>query len=239
MLPAILNRILLRSRPAGFLALTAIMIAVASAEEPQTQSVDLENARDMRFCEILVIKDGLVDIYNSSGLGNCPEDQWNELDPKALASQMGVDAIQKNGPHYWVMDSQTLGLGETKSFNGIPARWGAQISASFLGGSEGSSPYKQFKTCKSQKMVYDKGNKVWEMVDSDGNVWILQAHEAQFSLQDLDDLGSRMTSLPEGWSWRSRKLEKQLVLDLKQSECNMGIGDEFHQYYTLVPPGLL
>jgi hypothetical protein len=84
-------------------------------------------------------------------------------------------------------------------------------------------------------MVYDAGKKVWEMVDDTGQAWILQAHEAQFTLEDLETLGAQMISLPGGWSWRTRTLDAQLVLDLKAADCNMGIGDEFHQYYTLVP----
>ncbi len=150
---------------------------------------------------------------------------------------MNVQSIQKNGPHFWVMDSQTIGFGETKSFGGIDARWAAQAPVSSLGGSEGSTPYEPFQTCKTQKMVYDAGQKVWEMIDGKGQAWILQAHEAQFSLDDLDTLDAQMKSLPDGWNWRTRTLNDQLVLDLKAADCNMGIGDEFHQYYTLVPGG--
>lgn len=216
---------------------TALMLIGAhpTRAQQETTLVDLEDTRNMRFCEVLVIDQGFVDIYNTSGLNECPDEAWSALDPEATASEMGVDAIQKNGPHFWVMDAQTIGFGETKSFNGIDARWAARAPVASLGGSEGSTPYKPFKTCKTQKMIYDAGNKVWEMIDADGQAWILQAHEAEFTLADLDDLGTRMTALPEGWSWRTRTLEDQHVLDLKTEECNMGIGDEFHQYYTLVP----
>lgn len=208
-----------------------------TSAQQTTTPVDVPNTRNMRFCEVLVINGDYVNIYNTSGLNECPEDAWNAIDPAAMAKDLGVDGIQKNGPHYWVMDSQTIGFGETQSFNGIDARWGARIPTSALGGSEGSAPYMPFKTCKTQKMVYDAGGKVWEMIDDKGEVWVLQAHEAQFTLDDLDTLGSQMKSLPEGWTWRTRTLDKQLVLDLKESECNMGIGDEFHQYYTLEPAG--
>ena len=241
-----MKRISDKRLPLICLALTGLTALVASGPQPaaaqdqtpqQTTPVELSNTRNMRFCEVLMVKDGFVDIYNTSGLDECPEDAWNAIDPAAMAKEMGVESFQKNGPHFWVMDSQTIGFGETKTFNGIEARWGARIPASALGGSEGSTPYKPFKTCKTQRMVYDSGQKVWEMLDDNGQVWILQAHEAQFTIGDLDKLGSQMQSLPEGWSWRTRTLDKQLVLDLKESECNMGIGDEFHQYYTLEPSG--
>ena len=66
-------------------------------------------------------------------------------------------------------------------------------------------------------------------------MWVLQAHEARFSLDDLDTLDAQMKSLPDGWTWGTRTLDEQLVLDLKAADCNMRIGDEFYQYYTLVP----
>jgi hypothetical protein len=69
----------------------------------------------------------------------------------------------------------------------------------------------------------------------EGQAWILPAHEAQFSLDDLDALDTRMKSLTDGWSWRTRVLDEQLVLHLNAADYNMGIGDEFHQYYTLEP----
>jgi hypothetical protein len=214
-------------------------VSISQAQESATAEkvtmVDVQDTRDMRFCEVLMIDDGKVNIYNTTGMSDCPEDAWSALDPAAMAKEMGVEGIQQNGPHFWVMDSQTLGLGETKTFNGIPARWAAEIPATYLSGSEGTAPYQPFRTCKTQKMVYDAGQKVWEMVDDKGQAWILQAHEAQFTLDDLDTLGTQMRSLPDGWSWRTHTLDEQLVLDLKAADCNMGIGDEFHQYYTLVP----
>lgn len=216
------------------LAALLVLTGPASAQQ-QTTPVDVTNARDMRFCEVLVIKDGFVDIFNTSGLNACPEDAWEGLDPAAEAKARGADAIQKNGPHFWVMDAQTIGFGATETFNGIDARWGARLPQAALGGSKGADPYKPFKTCKTQKMVYDAGKPVWEMIDASGQVWVLQAHEAEFSLADLDTLGDRMQTLPQGWSWRTRVLDEALVLDLKEANCNMGIGDEFHQYYTLVP----
>jgi hypothetical protein len=228
---------------AHFARIAAVAVALASAvttathAQQQTTPVTLTETRDMRFCEVLVINDGFVDIYNTSGLNACPAEAWDSLDPAALAAQMGVDAIQKNGPHHWVMDSQTIGFGDTRTFNGIEARWGARAPLASLGGSEGATPYQPFKTCKDQTMVYDAGQKVWEMLDADGNVYVLQAHEEQFPIATLDDLGAQMTSLPEGWSFRGRVLDSPLVLDLKASACNTGIGDEFHQYYTLESGG--
>jgi hypothetical protein len=213
----------------------AALAALPALAQQTTTPVDIDDTRSMRFCEFIVIDGEYGDIYNTSGLNECPEDIWNALDTAALAAEMGVDSVQLNGPHFWVMDEQTVGFGETKTFGGIDARWAARVPAAGLSASGGATPYTQFKTCKTQKMVYDAGQKVWEMLDADGNVYVLQAHEDEFTLDDLDTLDQKMTALPDGWSWRSRVLDAQLVLDLKQADCNFGIGDEFKQYYTLEP----
>jgi hypothetical protein len=232
----------LPGKPARTFAIALIGVAAgvsAAATVTQAQQattpVEIDSARNMRFCEFIVIDGEYGDIYNTSGLNECPEDIWTALDTKAMAEEMDVDAIQLNGPHFWAMDSQTVGFGDTRDFGGIEARWGARVPAAGLSAAGGATPYTEFKTCKSQKMVYDAGQKVWEMLDADGNIYVLQAHEAEFTLDDLDTLGQKMKALPEGWSWRTRVLDDQLVLDLKAADCNMGIGDEFHQYYTLEP----
>ena len=53
----------------------------------------------------------------------------------------------------------------------------------------------------------------------------------------LPTLGERLEKLPEGWSYRTRVLEEDLILDLKRDELFYNVGDEFHQYYTRIPWG--
>jgi len=62
----------------------------------------------------------------------------------------------------------------------------------------------------------------------------LQAREDKFPIDTLDDLGAKL-NLPEGWSYRSRILEEDLVLDLTPDQSIYAVGDEFRQYYTLPP----
>jgi hypothetical protein len=194
------------------------------------------NIRDVRFGEILVVKDTGVEIYNTTGLNDCPAKLWDTMDLEKMTQEFGAQAIQKNGPHFWMMDSQTVSFGETASFGGIEARWGATIDPKSLG-SQGSVPYTIFNPSKTQKMVYSKGKPVYELVDPDGNAYVMQAHDERFPMESLAKLGEQMTRLPRGWQYRSRTLSDDLILDLTPDKTTYGVGDEFHQYYTRIPNG--
>ena len=208
----------------------------ANAEDKPLKVVTVENCRNMRFGEILVIGEKTTAIYNTTGLNDCPAKLWDAMDLKKIAEQYGAKAIQKNGPHYWMMDTLTVSFGETKSFGGIKARWGANVETAQLAkASKGSIPYAVFNPKKTQKMVYAKGKPVYELVDPDGHVYVLQARDDRFPMESLPKLGEKMKHLPKGWQYRTQILSEDLVLDLKSDETIYGLGDEFHQYYTRIP----
>jgi hypothetical protein len=47
----------------------------------------------------------------------------------------------------------------------------------------GSKPYEVFNPKNTQRMVYAKGKPVYELVDPDGNVYVLQAHEERLPIE--------------------------------------------------------
>jgi hypothetical protein len=40
---------------------------------------------------------------------------------------------------------------------------------------------------KTQRMVYAKGKSVFELIDPDGHIYVLQAHDAQFPIELAGD----------------------------------------------------
>jgi hypothetical protein len=87
---------------------------------------------------------------------------------------------------------------------------------------------------KTQRMVYAKGKSVFELIDPDGHIYVLQAHDAQFPIESLAKLGEQMKQLPKGWQYRTRALTEDLVLDLGPDKTIYAVGDGFHQYYTRI-----
>jgi hypothetical protein len=199
-----------------------------------TRLVTVENARDLRYGEIFVIKESGIQVYNTTGLNDCPAELWDALDLDAIKKEHRALSVQKNGPHFWMMDWQELSFGETATFGGIDARWAAQAPLSAVQkGASGAAPYQVYTPEKKQKMRYDKGKAVFELVDPEGNVYVLQARNEEFPMESLATLGDKLT-LPEGWRYRTRVLAEDLVLDLGPGETIYAVGDDFHQYYTRI-----
>jgi hypothetical protein len=217
-------------------AVAAGGIAPAEAQHSNLKQYTFKESRDSRYCEIALVKPTGIEVYNTTGLNSCPAEQWKTMDLEALAKQFGAAKVIKNGPHFWMMDTNTVSLGEEVSFGGLKARYAATLPAGLVGAKGKATPiYEPFPAKKVQKMVYAKGKPVYEIVDPDGNAFILQAHDEQFPVASLAKLGQQMKELPKGWSYRARTPPEDLILDLGAGQTIHTLADEFHQYYTQVP----
>ena len=198
------------------------------------EKVTLKNIRDTRYGEIFIIKPTGLDVYNTTGLNDCPAKLWDALDLEKIKKDFGALQVQKNGPHFWMMDEQTLTLGEKVSFQGLEARWAAHAPLSVVQqGATGGAPYKVYTPSKTQSMVYAKGKPVFELVDPDGYAYVLQAHDEELPIPSLATLGDKL-KLPNGWQYRTRTLTEDLKLDLGPDKTIYAVGDDFHQYYTRI-----
>ncbi len=216
-------------------AIASLYIPPAAAQDGTAKPYTFSNTRDMRFCEILVAKKSGIEVYNTTGVSDCSPELWNAMDLESLQKQFGALKIEKNGPHFWMMDSQTVSFGAEASFGGINARWAAKLDPALIEKqASGTEPYKVFTPKKTQTMIYAKGKPVYELIDPDGNVYVLQAHEEQFPIASLDKLGEQL-KLPTGWQYRSRILTDDLVMDLGPDKTIYAVGDQYHQYWTRIP----
>ncbi|TMV07525.1 hypothetical protein FGK63_08620 [Ruegeria sediminis] len=213
-------------------AVFSVLCASQAPGQQQAENVTLTDIRGMVFCEFLLITDKDVTIYNTSANGECDLDTFSQLDPADIATEHGAKQAQLNGPKYWIMDEQTLGLGETKTFGGIEARYAATLPLASLGSGEGADPYAPYVTQKEQKMVYHAGKPVYELVDKDGNAYVLNAYGAQVENGDPSNLEKQLKPA-EGWTFRSRILDEEMVIIQKGDRPNKMVGDDMHQYYSL------
>lgn len=139
--------------------------SMAYAQDHDMESVTLNDIRGMRFCEILLIFDDRVDIYNTSASNDCPADKWSAMDVTSIAANHGAKAAQLNGPKFWAADGQTVEFAETKTFGGIDARYAASLPTTALGGSEGTNAYAHFTSSKKQTLVFKAGQPIYELID--------------------------------------------------------------------------
>jgi hypothetical protein len=209
---------------------------VTSPDSPRL----ISDLRGVRYGEIIVAYlrgNGFeAEVYGTQMLNDCPQELWETLDADAIAAEMGALAVKLNGPRYWMID----GLGQKvapvdpvlREFNGLSTR---RIAVVELGDNPSVTPYTETHVNRGAVFFFDAGSPVYELVNPEGLAYVMQAYcigvDATMSQESLITLGQRL-AMPAGWSYRSRVLEQELVVDTTQSIATV-LQDEFENSYTL------
>jgi hypothetical protein len=208
-----------------------------SDDTPQKLIGDM---RGVRYGEVLAVylrEHGLeAEVFGTQLLNDCPQEQWDTLDAATIAAEMDALTVKLNGPRYWTLDGfgQKLAPMEPilRDFNGITMR---RIAVVELGPAPQLGPYNGMKVNRQVVFFFDTGQTVHELVDPDGVAYVMQAYctgvDPTTSAESLDTLGERL-SMPEGWSYRSRVLTEDLVIDTTTTVATV-LQDEFENSYTL------
>ncbi len=119
-----------------------------------------------------------------------------------------------------------------REFNGLLMRRLAVID---LGESPGTSPYTDVKVDRGAVFFFDAGRPVYELVNADGLAYVMQARcvgvDPAMTEASLESLGDRL-AMPDGWSYRTRLLDEELVIDTTATVATV-LQDEFENSYTL------
>ncbi len=199
----------------------------------------VSNHRGTRYGEVLVVfADGerfTAHVYGTQLLNDCPEELWNTLVPEAIAEDLGALAVKLNGPRYWMLD----GLGSKsepiepilREFNGLLMR---RIAVLDLGSNPAQVPYTVREVDRRVTMFFDAGSVVYELIDPQGLPYVMQAYctgvDASLNQASLSGLRERL-ALPAGWSFRSRVLHEELIVDTSQTVARV-LQDELENTYT-------
>jgi hypothetical protein len=180
--------------------------------------------RDVRYCEIIPdTTDGTTlteRIYNTLGYNNCPRKKWNALTEDTVNEEYPSPSSTLNGPRHWVIDgAQSLGpesgTEDTFTFGGIETGLKGTIAIPQGQPAIGTNVYTPATVARQTKWTYDAGKNVYELVDPDGNVYVMQSYSQQvdtkLTLKQLSKLATKLT-LPAGWSYRVLKLDQDLTL---------------------------
>lgn len=204
-----------------------------------------EDIRDFRYCEIIpVFRERLkfsVEVYNSIDLNDCPTEEWNALDSKAMAESFGAVEVKLNGPRYWVIN-KVLGEGETASgktvdFGGIEMNLVAIIETMLWEGTVGSELYVENQVQRTTTYTYAAGNMIYELTSPEGGVYRMQSYsqiiDPNLTIDDLETLGDRLL-LPEGWSYNARVVTEDTFL--RADGLALVINDNLGNSYQKVQP---
>ena len=214
-------------------------------DEATTAAVgERSDLRNARYCEIILVTGRLNNIegavYNTIGLNNCPAEQWEALDPEQLKEEYQANDIIFNGPRYFMMDENSLAEpGEVASFDGLEMRHLATLelpAGSLIGDNLEGQPYTENTVDRETEYVFRGGLPVYELVSPDGQVYVLQSYsqivDPTLTEDDLPNLGDRL-ELPEGWQYRVRELDEDLVLRTVGGEAHV-IQDDLKNTYQRV-----
>lgn len=196
--------------------------------------------RGVRYGEVLAVylrDSGLqAEVYGTQMLNDCPQELWEKLDAGEIARELGAVFVKLNGPRYWLLD----GLGTKVAvvdpvfhdFGGITMR---RIATVDLGDDPTPKVYTERHVNRGATFFWDAGSQVFELLTPAGTAYVMQAMcvgvDPTLSIDSLAELGNRL-ALPEGWAFRSRVLDEELIVDTTERVAVV-LQDELENSYTL------
>ena len=208
-----------------------------TSDKPERLVPDMRN---VRYGEVLGVfaRDGHfeAEVFGTQLINDCPQELWETLDATEIAAEMGAIGVKLNGPRYWTLDAfgQKVAVAEPvlRDFNGITMR---RIATVDLGEIPKLGPYNETKVNRGVIFFWDEGQTIHELVNPEGHAYVMQALctgvDPTMSPESLLTLGERL-ELPEGWSYRTRVLEDELIVDTTATIATV-LQDEFENSYTL------
>ncbi|BCA93788.1 hypothetical protein TUM19329_01490 [Legionella antarctica] len=170
--------------------------------------------RGKRYCEIILSKKIThYVIYNTLGLNNCPANLWDKLTVAQVKQETDFSFVHLNGPRFWVVDgfNHSNRINPVmKTIQGLSMREAGELNIRWADLLKSSFPYYQHAVTRHTNWFYDSGKPVYELIDTHGEVFVMQSYSTQKSLQteqSLTKLGTTL-KLPKGWIFKTGILKK-------------------------------
>jgi len=108
------------------------------------------------------------------------------------------------------------------------------VQVPLTNGVPGLAPYTETTVLRRNTFTWSRRHRIYELVGPDGSVYVMQAYsqivDPGLTLGALSGLGSRL-KLPTGWSYRARKLHRDL--SLRTAGDAIVVQDELMNTYQL------
>ena len=199
----------------------SLLLAAADNSAATSPTRTRDNLRGERYGEVIVVRGGPFvftgEVFNTLGLNDCPEPLWKALDPRALKKEFRAAAVVLNGPRYFVMDRTSLANpGRIATFGGLEARHLANVRITLPTILRGrTAPYTENTVARTSEFLYRRGGRIYELIAPDGTRYVMQTYalivDPDLTMADLKNLATRLR-LPAGWQYRTRVLDRDLVL---------------------------
>jgi hypothetical protein len=200
-------------------------------KEKQTVVISGDRMHGKHHAEVLIMSrdaegpGGAGNYFNSLGvLDDVPDEEFDArfraLDSEELKKEYGGDAVRFNGPRRFLADrftAEAFDGGKVSMLGPIPMYlYGTFVVPdfdAFIAGKQ--TPYRETVSKRTTTWFFEAGAEVYELVSPEGNVFVMQSASLGVdpgnTVGKLPTLGDRL-SLPEGWQFRLRTLEEELVM---------------------------
>ena len=221
--------------PAG----TTVDTTMATTTTTST-AAPAESMRSKRYCGVLLLgptPDGIeATVFNSFPMGDCPEEQWRELDGVAIAADQGAALALLNGPRYWLMDSVERDTSDVISVMFGPIEMNRYATVTITDPTSIGKSYAPQTVDRKSTFVFRSGQTVFRLTSDDGRQFVMQSWSQQvdptLSEDDLFDLGERL-QVPNGWTYEPVTLTTDLVIGESAQPAQV-LQDELLNSYSLV-----
>jgi hypothetical protein len=203
------------------------------------QRTFIKNTRGKAFCGLGAFV-GLggtqrAHVYTASSLDEITPESHTKIDPVRLARELEVDMCAVNGGRIWLMDEQDVQGGDIVDFHGVKMMYGGEMT--------GAEMMAQMKSAYLPSLIFRNSNWIWHagtrvqlLREPSGTVWIMQEYttdvDASLTLDTLDQVGRKLKSLPQGWTFETNVLTKDLSLNTDRCDGWAAIlRDELHCTY--------
>lgn len=204
------------------------------ADDEQLTLKEYDSLMGTRYTEFLIVwgnplkKEFVAGVYNTVGLNSpedkvdsSPQDQLDKVNMEQAADEMEALSYVLNGPRLWTIDHLGVKVGKERDFQGLKAHWlmWFPIPDEIREGRDLS--YAIMPALRDTAMTIWKGSRVYILDDPEGNSFVMKSasliKDPSQKFEDLKDLGSRL-KLAEGWKFRTKLLEEELVFKTKDGK---------------------
>lgn len=191
--------------------------------------------------------------YQDADNSNCPYEQFIKLTAGSIMQQMRTledrpFIVRKGGVNFRTMDARISGSeGRYQFIGNIKMHPESEIRISLLdlilkprllqltnlfGGT-----YQEIAARESTYNRWDPGSIIRYIETKDGQTYVMTSFNSQIyptlTMKDLDNLGQYL-SLPPGWQFKTKTLDKVLEYRSGQSFNNYRMIDQFNNYYLKI-----
>ena len=198
------------------------------------------NCRDTRYlgAAIVVGKELNARAHMNANAGNqkTPDDfVWNP-NPEKKAKEFGVDMVVANTGRIWTFDHGEVQYGYSWDFDGAKMGHLGQMVAKDLIAHFHGPGYVPTLLTRLTRWTWDAGKAAHLLREPNGTVWVMQEYtkdiDPSLTIDNLKDLGPKLKTLPKGWKYETKVLERDLVLDTTLSDGWASIiRDDLHCTY--------